>query len=310
MASYVSSNDDKYWSTVQAYQNQANALNAIYSNNNDQYQSVINANKSIGESDRKALEQKFTRDKASAAQDMLSRGMSNSSVFRSSQRGINYDQANATTVLNDALARRQQALELEQIGARERYGAGLSNIMGQRSNFEGNRYSQFEQGAMNDFYQRGLMDQQAKIQEKRDRLLHGWAVGGGGNGMSRGAMLPGAAEMQDANERLRAGQYGAQAASALAATPLASPAFSGVSGAQTVHIPSPAAGVSGGFGYGGGYSPDGGFGIGSPYEMPSGTSGGIGGPSFNFGGMTGQLNGPYSNFSMAGVGAGGDYYDQ
>lgn len=229
MASYVSTNDDIYKGVLSAFQGQADALNALYSQNNNQYVRLIEANKGIGESDKLAIAQKFTRDRAAAGQALTNRGLANSSVQLAANRGINLDEANANLSLSDALARRAQALELEQIGARERYGNNVSGILGMSNQFQAGRYGALEQGAQNYHYQSALMDDQARLQREREMRLAGMAGGGFTTVQSPGGGPNGPSSYRQYNPT----NSGIEALAS--APPAYAPAFSGISDTQTIY---------------------------------------------------------------------------
>jgi hypothetical protein len=181
---YNAANDATYKNILAGYQAQANAFNAASSATNNGYAQMINDNQRVGESDRLALSQQFERQSANAQQSAISRGMGNTNVLDSMQRGINSDMANATIGLNDSLYRRQTDLQNQQLAfqgqaAQAQAGIGMQSLgfqgesLGQRYGAEANYVSQLDLG--NVLAKNQLFSQDLQAQYQRQQQLRGFA---------------------------------------------------------------------------------------------------------------------------------------
>ncbi len=178
---YNPANDATYKSILAGYQNQANYFNGQASAINNGYAQMLLDNKQVGESDRIALAQQYERQGAQSQQSMISRGLGNTNVLDSAQRGINYDQSLAQINLNDSLYRRQSDIQGQQLAHQSQaaqFQAGLGmqalgyqgDALAQRYNSEANYVTQHDIGeqqskmGLNNQLQLGAVQQQYAMQ--------------------------------------------------------------------------------------------------------------------------------------------------
>lgn len=174
----MASTDDLYREILAGYQASANQFNAVSGGINAGYLKMIADNQNIGESDRTALRQQYAKAGGNIQQSLVSRGMGNTGVLTSAQRGLEYDKANATTALNDSVARRQQALMGQYLGYNAQYAAQAADIAQRQMGFQGSvlgqRYSS-EVGLAN---QKALMEAETQQKLSYARQMAAMAPGG------------------------------------------------------------------------------------------------------------------------------------
>lgn len=154
---YNQANDQTYQSILAGYKAQQQNFGQQAGAINSGYNQMISDNQGYGASQKLALQQQYDRNTANTQQSMISRGLGNTGVLDSAQRGNNYDFANSQLTLQDQLLQRQQGLQQSQLGYQaqaQQQGAALQGqaldyqgqALGQRYGAEANYVSQYDLG--------------------------------------------------------------------------------------------------------------------------------------------------------------------
>jgi len=87
----------------------------------------------LGESQAERIEIRGTRDFAQAEQDLISRGLGNTTIRESVRRGVGEDVARGQRELTEQVGRQKAGVLQARAGAEERMGAGRTGIMERRT---------------------------------------------------------------------------------------------------------------------------------------------------------------------------------
>ncbi len=132
-------NLQRYNATLAGYQAQQNAYNAATGKINTGYTGMVNAAKGLGQTQMMQVQQNYQRQEAQNAQSLMSRGLGNSSVIDSTNRGTAYDQQMAQLGVQDQVNQNVQGIQAQQLGYRAQAQSGLANLQAQQAGFMGSK---------------------------------------------------------------------------------------------------------------------------------------------------------------------------
>jgi hypothetical protein len=113
---YNPSNDQTYQKILNGYKQQQYQFDQQSAGIDQGYQQMISDNQGYGASQQQALRDQYDQNTAQAQQSAISRGLYNTGILDSAQRGNNLDYAKAGLTLNDQLIQRQQGLQQARLG--------------------------------------------------------------------------------------------------------------------------------------------------------------------------------------------------
>lgn len=132
-------NLQRYNDTLAGYQ----AQQAAYSNStggiNTGYRGMVNAAKGLGQTQMMQVQQNFQRQQAQNQQSMMSRGLGNSSIMDSANRGTAYDQQMAQLGVQDQVNQNVQGIRSQQLGYLAQAQGGMANLQAQQAGFMGSK---------------------------------------------------------------------------------------------------------------------------------------------------------------------------
>src|ERR1043166_8779048 len=108
--------DELYAQTLAGYDQQIKYAEGSRNDINKAYMNMYNEQAGYGKSQELALNQDYARQAAAMQQSMMDRGLVNTTVLDSAQRGVNYDRANSLLSLQDQLAQRQLGIKEGRLG--------------------------------------------------------------------------------------------------------------------------------------------------------------------------------------------------
>lgn len=160
---YNPANDQTYQSILNGYKQQQQQFDASSAAVNQGYNQMIQANQGYGASQQLALQQAYDRNTAATQQSMISRGLGNTSVLDSAQRGNMYDYQNSNLTLQDQLLQRQQGLQQAQLGYAAQAQQGSAALQGQALGAQTGLFQQQYGAGANYVSQYDLNNQQAQL---------------------------------------------------------------------------------------------------------------------------------------------------
>jgi len=173
-AGALAQNQQLYGQIMSGYQNQQNAFNQGTQNINAGYNNMLNQQNAYGRSMAVATDQAYQRQIANNAQSAISRGLGNTTVLDSMQRGANYDLANAKINNFDLLQNRKLGIQQAQLGYQGQAQQGLAGLQGQQLGFQG---------------QLGNQSNSQSYSYAPDQYGGGGGYSGGGGGAQQGGPL-------------------------------------------------------------------------------------------------------------------------
>lgn len=136
------SGQQMYNDTVSGYQTALNQHNSAAANINRGYVGMQQQLSQVGDAQRYGLQRQFAQQGAASQQSMIDRGLFNSTIQDTQQRGINYDYANAKTGLEDTLTREQVGAKQAQLEYQNQAQQQRQGIYSGLNQFRGSAYGQ------------------------------------------------------------------------------------------------------------------------------------------------------------------------
>ena len=157
---YTQENLNRYNEILQGYQKQQAVFNQQSGQIAQSYQDMLNTYMGQGESQRVALGQQYARQAADTQQSMISRGLGNTTLLDTAQRGVGYDYANSQIALNDTLARGANEIQMAGLGYLQNAQQGYAGLVGNQLGFQGQAFGQ-KYGAEAQYGFQSLLGQEA-----------------------------------------------------------------------------------------------------------------------------------------------------
>jgi hypothetical protein len=199
-AAAASSQNQSYnAATLQGYKDRLNAWNTSMQAMDKGFNAVLARQDQFGESQRMGLDSDYARQQAQMQASMLGRGLYNSTVYDSAQRGLGYDQARANIDLGGQILNNKNQINMSRLQYQQGAYGNQDAIRGQQLQFMGSLNAQPIQNQVIpwNYWQPGgqgyEMQRQAQYQYNpmagRSSLASGdpsmpFGVGGGGGGGS------------------------------------------------------------------------------------------------------------------------------
>lgn len=157
---YNQANNATYQQILAGYKAQQGEYETRTNNISAGYSQMLADNQNVGQADRVALQQQYARNAAMAQQSAVSRGLGNTSVLDSAQRGVNYDYQNSLIGLNDSLYRRQTDIQGQQLGYLGQVASQAAALKNDQLGWQANALGQQYGAEANYLSQYSLADQQ------------------------------------------------------------------------------------------------------------------------------------------------------
>ena len=179
-ASANAANEARYQSILGGYGTRESIFRGALKNINKGYDTLIQRQANVGDSQRLDLQDQYARAFAKAKLSALSRGLGNSTLYDAAQRGVNSDLARAKIALEDSLSREYIDIYGKKLGFMERGNLfGLAGIAKDKLDFMERKQELGPQAA--------LFAQLAEMEGRGNAGgFGGGGMGGGGMGMPSG----------------------------------------------------------------------------------------------------------------------------
>lgn len=155
-----------YNEAMQGYGNQQAAYQQGTAGILGGFNSMITRQQGIGDAQRTSLNQQYDRQGAQQQQSMVSRGMGNSTVLDSAERGVNYDRANSQIGLQDSLNQRVNDINTNKLNYQASAQQGLAGLQGQQIGFQDQAQQNYQQQAVQWAMAREQQKSQALLQSQ------------------------------------------------------------------------------------------------------------------------------------------------
>ena len=129
--------DMNYESVMSGYANQLADYKQRYADINSKYNQLFKQQSAYGAAAQNALDRQYGAQAGATQQSLVSRGLGNTTVLDSAQRGLTYDKASAGLQLNDFLLNRQNQIVQGQLGYMANAQQGIAGIYGAQLGWQG-----------------------------------------------------------------------------------------------------------------------------------------------------------------------------
>ena len=186
-ASANAANEARYQAILGGYGTRESIFRGALKNINKGYDTLIQRQANVGDSQRLDLQDQYARAFAKAKLSSLSRGLGNSTLYDAAQRGVNSDLARAKIALEDSLSREYIDIYGKKLGFMERGNLfGLSGILKDKLDFMERKQELGPQAA--------LFAQLAEMEGRANAGGFAGGMGGGGMGMPSGGGARGSSQ--------------------------------------------------------------------------------------------------------------------
>ena len=186
-ASANAANEARYQSILGGYGTRESIFRGALKNINKGYDTLIQRQANVGDSQRLDLQDQYARAFAKAKLSSLSRGLGNSTLYDAAQRGVNSDLARAKIALEDSLSREYIDIYGKKLGFMERGNLfGLSGILKDKLDFMERKQELGPQAS--------LFAQLAEMEGRANAGGFAGGMGGGGMGMPSGGGARGSSQ--------------------------------------------------------------------------------------------------------------------
>lgn len=130
-------NEARYNQILGGYQQQLSAFNQGTTGINAGYAGMAHAAQGLGQTQQMDIQNNYARQGANNQQSLMARGLGNSSVLDSAQRGNAYDQQMAQLHAQDQTLQNVQGIQGQALGYQQQAQAQAAGLHGQQLNYMG-----------------------------------------------------------------------------------------------------------------------------------------------------------------------------